>query len=59
MTKRAEAVRRLLESRLSLGENDHRGDNYTPDDLIREAQEELVDTILYLEKLRETLEALK
>ena len=51
--KRAEAIRWLLESRLSLGENDHRWDNYTPDELITEAQEELLDAVLYLEKLRE------
>ena len=53
--KRAEAVRRLLDSRLNLGETDHRWDSYTPADLITEVQEELLDAVLYLEKLRETL----
>ncbi len=48
-------MRRLLEARLSLGETDHRWDSYTPNGLITEIQEELVDAILYLEKMRETL----
>lgn len=54
--QRARKLRRLLESRLILGQKDHRWDDYDADELIAEAQEELLDAVLYLEKLREKLE---
>jgi len=49
-------VRLLLESRLAIGRTDTRWDVYTPEILVREAQCELLDAILYLERLREKLE---
>ncbi len=49
-------LRELLESRLLLGRDDHRWDSYSAARLVREAQEELLDAVLYLEKLSEKLE---
>jgi hypothetical protein len=40
---------------MALGKDDHRWNDYSPNELIREAQEELVDALLYLEKLRSRL----
>lgn len=51
-------VRQLVEGRLLLGRGDERWDKYSAIRLVREAQEELIDAVLYLEKLTEALKAL-
>ena len=48
-------ILRLLDARLDLGKLDHRWDSYSADRLILEAQEELMDSLIYLEELRDRL----
>jgi hypothetical protein len=52
---RAQAVRELLEKRLWVGRDDRRWDSYSAERMIREAQEEMADAMLYLEVLKDKL----
>jgi hypothetical protein len=53
--ERGRSVRGLLELRLLAGRKDTRWDSYSAERMIEEAQEELVDALLYLEVLKDKL----
>ena len=53
--RRQTRLENLLRCRVELDKEDHRSDSYSTRRLIEEAQEELMDALLYLERLKEKL----